>query len=126
MQALADRQVPALVLRNAYNPEHCTGLMQRFSERGYFNQQTVGVESQLNGGPYLDLGTSLGRVGADPEAFFAHAERTHALFSHLFDGFANNAVVGQLEDMNICSAYGASVDLSRGVDDYYTIWNKAM
>ena len=87
LQALADRQIPALVLRNAYNPEHCTGLMQRFSERGYFNQQTVGVESQLNGGPYLDLGTSLGRVGADPEAFFAHAERTHALFSHLFDGF---------------------------------------
>ena len=87
LQALADRQMPALVLRNAYNRDHCTGLMQRFAERGYFTQDTVGKESQLSGGPYLDLGTSLGRVGKDPEAFFAHAERTHALFAHLFDGF---------------------------------------
>lgn len=87
LKALADRQTPALVLRNAYNPDHCAGLMQRFSERGYFNRDSVGVESQLSGGPYLDLGTSLGRVGADPEAFFAHAERTHALFATLFDGF---------------------------------------
>lgn len=87
LQALAERQTPALVLRNAYNPEHCTGLMRRFAERGYFSRETVGVASQLSGGPYLDLGTSLGRLGADPEAFFAHAEQTHALFAHLFDGF---------------------------------------
>ena len=87
LQALAARQTPALVLRKAYNPTHCTGLMQRFTERGYFDRATVGVESQLSGGPYLDLGTSLGREGADPDTLFAHAERTHALFAHLFDGF---------------------------------------
>ena len=46
--------------------------------------------------------------------------------THLFDGFANNAVVGQFEDMNICSGYGASVDLRRGVDYHYAIWNNAM
>ena len=89
LQTLANRQVPALVVRNAYKTEHCVGLMQRFAQRGYFDRDTVGVESQLSGGPYLDLGTSLGRVGGDPEAFFAHAERTHALFAHLFDGFDN-------------------------------------
>ena len=87
LQALADRQIPALVLRKAYNPAHCAGLMRRFAERGYFSRETVGVESQLSGGPYLDLGTSLGRLGSDPEAFFAHAEATHALFAHLFEGF---------------------------------------
>ena len=89
LQTLANRQVPALVVRNAYKTEHCVGLMQRFAQRGYFDRDTVGVESQLSGGPYLDLGTSLGRVGGDPEAFFAHAERTHALFAQLFDGFDN-------------------------------------
>ena len=66
-------------------------------------------------------------AGADWNHVAHDSVATRVVFNtHLFDGFANNAVVGQLEDMNICSAYGASVDLSRGVDDYYTIWNKAM
>ena len=89
LEALAQRQIPALVLRNAYPSEHATGLMQRFAERGYFSRDTVDQESQLSGGSYLDLGTSMGRTGADPDAFFAHAARTHQLFSHLFDGFAD-------------------------------------
>jgi hypothetical protein len=89
LMALADGTVPALVLRGAYPVADCTDLMARFTERGYFDQETVGVESQLSGGPYLDLGTSLGRVGADRDQFFAHAERTQALFSHLFEGLAD-------------------------------------
>ena len=89
LMALADSTVPAFVLRQAYPPADCTNLMARFSERGYFSQDTVGQESQLSGGPYLDLGTSLGRVGANPDEFFAHADRTHALFLRLFDGLAD-------------------------------------
>ena len=73
--ALANGTVPALVLRGVYPSSDCTCLMERFSERGYFSQNTVGVESQLSGGPYLDLGTSLGRMGADRHEFFAHADR---------------------------------------------------
>ena len=89
LTALADGDVPAVVLRGAYPPDHCQGLMRRFEERGYFDPATVGQAPQLSGGPYLDLGTSLGRLGADPDAFFAHAVRTHELFATLFEGFTD-------------------------------------
>ncbi len=89
LMRLAEGTVPAFVLRGAYPASDCTRLMQRFSERGYFDRDTVGKESQLSGGPYLDLGTSLGRTGKVPEEFFAHADRTHALFANLFDGLAD-------------------------------------
>ncbi|MBK35149.1 MAG: hypothetical protein CME26_06415 [Gemmatimonadetes bacterium] len=85
LMALADGVVPAFVLRGAFPAADCNALMGRFEDRGYFNPDTVGVESQLSGGSYLDLGTSLGRMGKDREAFFAHAEGTHALFSGLAD-----------------------------------------
>ena len=89
LMALAEGTVPALVLRGAHPAADCIQLMARFEERGYFSQDTLVKESQLSGGPYLDLGTSLGRVGADREKFFAHAERTHALFPRLFDGLTD-------------------------------------
>jgi hypothetical protein len=89
LMSLVDGDVPAFVLRGAYPPADCAALMDRFSERGYFDRDTVGKESQLSGGPYLDLGTSLGRVGADRDEFFAHAERTHTLFPQLFDGLTD-------------------------------------
>ena len=87
LDALSGGLTPAIVLRGAY-PDSA-GLVKRFYERGYLDRDTVGKETQLSGGPYLDLGTSLGRVGSDQEAFFAHAARTHQLFSTLFDGFAD-------------------------------------
>ena len=52
LHALAARQTPALVLRKAYNPTHCTDLMQCFTERGYFDRATVGLRvRQLAAGP---------------------------------------------------------------------------
>lgn len=89
LMALAEGTVPAFVIRGAYPAEDCRALMQRFDERGYFSRETVGVESQLSGGSYLDLGTSLGRLASDREAFFAHAQRTHELFPNLFSGLAD-------------------------------------
>ncbi len=89
LMALADGTVPAFVLRGSYPSADCTQLMARFTVRGYFDPDTIGNESQLSGGPYLDLGTSLGRVGADRDEFFAHADRTHALFPRLFDGLVD-------------------------------------
>ena len=89
LMALAEGVVPALVMRDAYAEHECRTLMERFETRGYFSRETVGVESQLSGGSYLDLGTSLGRMGADREAFFSHAERTHALFPSLFEGLTD-------------------------------------
>lgn len=87
--ALSEGRVPAFVLRGAYPAADCQALIDRFEHRGYFNPETVGVESQLSGGSYLDLGTSLGRMGADRDAFFEHASRTHALFPRLFEGIAD-------------------------------------
>jgi hypothetical protein len=89
LMVLAEGVVPAFVLRGAYPEKDCQALMERFEARGYFRRETVGAESQLSGGSYLDLGTSLGRMGADRKAFFAHAERTHALFPRLFEGLAD-------------------------------------
>ena len=76
LTALAAGDVPAVVLRGAYPPDHCRDLMRRFEERGYFDPATVGQASQLSGGPYLDLGTSLGRLGADPDGLL-HPRRPH-------------------------------------------------
>jgi hypothetical protein len=89
LMALAEGVVPAFVLRGAYPKKGCQALMERFEARGYFSRETVDVESQLSGGSYLDLGTSLGRMGADREAFFEHAERTHTLFPRLFEGLTD-------------------------------------
>ena len=104
LSALADGDVPAVVQRGAYPPDHCLGLMRRFEERGYFDPATVGQASQLSGGPYLDLGTSLGRLGGDPDAFFAHAARTHELFATLFEGFTDP----------VRTMYAALSDLAEG------------
>jgi len=87
--ALAQNQRPAFVLRGAHPPGDCNRLIERFSDNGYFDRDTVGKESQLSGGHYLDLGTSLGRMGKDLAEFFAHADRTHALFRRLFEGLAD-------------------------------------
>lgn len=89
LAALAASEVPAFVLREAYPAADCTRLMERFDARGYFNRDTVGQESQLSGGPYLDLGTSLGRMGADRDELFAHADRTRELFPRLFAGLTD-------------------------------------
>ena len=104
LTALAAGDVPAVVLRGAYPSAHCRGLMRRFEERGYFDPATVGQAAQLSGGSYLDLGTSLGRLGADPAAFFAHAARTHEMFATLFEGFADP----------VRSLYAALSDLAEG------------
>ena len=89
LMALAEGQVPAFVLRGAYPAADCEALIDRFESRGYFRRETVGVEPQLSGGSYLDLGTSLGRMGSDREAFFEHARRTHELFPQLFVGLTD-------------------------------------
>lgn len=89
LMALSCGDLPAIVLRGAHPAADCAALMSRFQERGYFDPAMVGVETQLSGGSYLDLGTSLGRMGADRSAFFAHAQRTHDLFPQLFADLAD-------------------------------------
>ena len=66
--ALAQGEVPALVLRGAYKPKHCSSLIDRFYERGLVNNP------HGTGRPHrVDIGTSFGKHQADWAKFFAHS-----------------------------------------------------
>ena len=45
-----------------------------------------------------DIGTSLGNLGADPEAFFADADRTHGLFSDVFGPMGDRGPLKLMHD----------------------------
>ena len=83
LELLGRGEVPALVMRRAYDPAHCAALVERFYERGLLYDPRVAGEPASR----VDVGTSLGRHRDDPEGFFAHARQTHALFETLFEGY---------------------------------------
>ncbi len=79
LRALARAAIPAILLPQVCTPTDCQRLMERFAERGLL--RAAGDERTR-----IDIGTSLGNLGSDQEAFLAHAEETHALFAGLFAG----------------------------------------
>ncbi len=84
---LSQAEIPAIILRNAYSPEQCHGLIDRFTYMGLMRD-----ENELNSADKrtrIDIGTSLGNRGSKKQHFFAHAEATHHLFKFLFQGFDN-------------------------------------
>lgn len=85
--ALAEARIPAVILRRAYDPAHCEGLVRRFIERGLMRDPQDAETGLADPATRIDIGTSLGNRGNDREAFLAHAVETHALFETLFDGF---------------------------------------
>lgn len=85
LSTLARGDIPAIVLRDAYDPAHCTALIDRFIERGLMDDPYA--EDAGGGRKRIDVGTSLGNRGSDKEAFLAHAVETRQLFSTLFDGY---------------------------------------
>ena len=85
--ALSQAEMPAIILRNAYSPAHCQGLIDRFTNMGLMRD-----EADINSPDKrtrIDIGTSLGNRGVDKTKFLAHAEVTHHLFKFLFDGLDN-------------------------------------
>ncbi len=113
LQALADARVPALVLRAAYPLDHCKSLVRRLISRQLlydpdgpvpdrFLQQSVPENYYRPGSQRsdpadfqstasathrrIDVGTSLGYRGDDPDQFFRHAAQSLQLFQDLFDG----------------------------------------
>ncbi len=84
LRALANAEMPAIVLRQAYNPEHCPQLLQRFLDWGLMRDPKTTTADQRN---RIDIGTSLGNRGHDQECFLTHAVATHDLFRMLFTGF---------------------------------------
>ena len=81
--SLAQAKCPAFVLRQAYNPDHCRGLVRRFIDMGLMRDRAE-PRSADDGRPRIDIGTSLGNRGSDKERFLQHAQTTHFLFDFLF------------------------------------------
>ncbi len=87
LHALSRAEIPAIVLRQAYDPDQCAGLIRRFIDRGLMRDPSE-VDSD-DKRTRIDIGTSLGNRGNDRNDFFEHAALTRDLFGHLFDGFDN-------------------------------------
>ena len=88
IESLAQAQCPAFVLRRAYSPDHCRGLVRRFIDMGLMRDASE-PRSADDVRPRIDIGTSLGNRGSDRARFLEHAETTHFLFNFLFEGFDN-------------------------------------
>ena len=87
IHALSQAEMPAIILRNAYSPVQCQGLIERFTDMGLMRD-----EAEVNSADKrtrIDIGTSLGNRGSNKPRFLAHAKETRRLFSFLFDGFDN-------------------------------------
>lgn len=83
LAALARAEMPAIVLRQVYDSDHCRALVRRFVERGLMREPLANDPNDPR--TRIDIGTSLGNKGGDIEDFLAHAAETRALFSTLFD-----------------------------------------
>ena len=87
LRALAKAEIPAIVLRQSYEPQHCSRLLQRFMDWGLTRDPSVPNHADQR--TRIDIGTSLGNRGQDQAAFLTHAEATHELFRHLFTGLSD-------------------------------------
>ena len=85
LQSLANADIPAIVLRGAYDAEQCSALLQRFQGWGLIRDPLAFNSADKR--TRIDIGTSLGNRGNDQEAFLNHATYTHDLFPKLFAGF---------------------------------------
>ena len=84
LASLARAEVPAIVLRGAYEAEHCAALIDRFVARGLMAPNLLDADSVQP--RRVDIGTSLSNRAADKEGFLAHAQETRELFATLFAG----------------------------------------
>ena len=111
LEALAAGDVPALVMRGALAARSCEQLVDRLISEdllydprrpiprkfvedaipeGYYREGRnkddafAWKSKTATGRRRIDIGTSLGYRGSDPDEFFAHSRRTHALFTKLF------------------------------------------
>lgn len=87
LEALADGNIPAVIIRRAFKPEHCSALVKRFYQLGLLYDPRSENSENADKTPRLDIGSSLGNRAANREAFFEHAAETHKLFTTLFEGY---------------------------------------
>lgn len=118
-EAMLASEIPAVIVRRAFPSDHCTALIERFYERSLlYDPRKTG-----DGTPHrVDIGTSFGRYGNDPDAFYEHSRQTHELFASLFDGYEHpvetlfGALARMLPDKQVMTArepdgrlYGPSI-----------------
>ena len=87
--ALSKAEIPAVLIRKAYSPAQCDGLIRRFIDRGLMRDPDNSRAAQLDKRMRIDIGTSLGNKGRDQEGFLSHSAETLWMFETLFDGFEN-------------------------------------
>lgn len=130
LDTLAQGEIPAIVIRGAWSKELCEQLYQKliaedllydpskpipdkFIEasipEGYYREGLKGIDRRdaqeqiQRAKRRIDIGTSLGYRGSDPEAFFAHATETHRLFEKLFSDFPSpiQLIYDRLQQLSI-------------------------
>lgn len=111
LDELAAGNIPAVVIRNAWSADACSGLIDRLIAEellydrskpipqkfrkssipeGYYREGTrsdatlAWKSPEAVGKNRIDIGSSLGYRGSDKEAFLAHSAETRALFERLF------------------------------------------
>lgn len=114
LSALSEARIPAILLPQAYDPAQCQGLIRRFIDRGLMRDPDDPAAAAVDPRTRIDIGTSLGNLGGDQEAFLRHAVGTHELFSTLFDGFDNPVKV--IYDALSALAVGKQVKVAREPD----------
>ncbi len=86
LDALASSEVPAFIIRRAFDPKQCTALIRRFYDRGLLYDPRKLPQDHHKG--RVDIGTSSAGIG-DPKRFFENTAQVHKLFETLFEGYAN-------------------------------------
>jgi hypothetical protein len=128
LEAVILGEIAAIVLRRAYPPECCAGVVRKLIADGHLYDPDRPVpqkfiDASIPEGYYkrglseaaeagrvdtgatpkrrIDIGTSLGYRGNEPAEFFAHAAATNRLFEHLFEGFPNpvQTIYNRLADL---------------------------
>ena len=82
--ALSQAEMPAIILRNAYAPEQCHGLIERFTNMGLMRN-----EADINSADKrtrIDIGTSLGNRGGDKAKFWHTQKRQNTSLTSYFMG----------------------------------------
>ncbi len=77
-------EIPAVIVRRAFPADHCAALIERFYKRGLLYDPRAKGDLHR-----VDIGTSLGHHGHDPDAFYEHARQTHELFTSLFNDYGD-------------------------------------
>ena len=115
LQALAEVRIPAIVLRQVYDPTQCVPLIQRFIRLGLMRDPVAPIFLDWDDKrPRIDIGSSLGNRGHDKEEFFAHVAETYRLFKFLFEDM--DSPITPIYDVLSSLAVGKEVKVAREPD----------